>query len=380
MTATEDFRVWVADNCPEEVRGSNFDYGGGSKQPITDSAFRRWFDACVERGFTVPEWPTRYGGAGLDRRGARALREAMRAFRAPVPLAGAGTTMLGSTLLEFGTDDQKARHLPRTARGEVRWCQGYSEPGAGSDLASLRTRAVDHGDYYLVNGSKIWTSNANMSDWIFCLVRTDPDAPKQKGISFVLFSLDDPGATVNTIDLINGSSHFCEAFFVDVKVEKGDLIGRENDGWSIAKRLLQYERSSVGDGQFLPRGGSLPRVLERYAGDDATARQNVLRIEMDDAAYQLTKSRAAQQSREGNTGTFATSTFKYLSSELESRRLEATISMMGTLGLGWAGDGFSREELDSTRKWLMSKGFLIAGGSSEVQLNIIAKRVLGLPD
>jgi len=380
MTSTEELRAWVSEACPEEIRGRNLEFNGGRKRPITNPGFQRWFDACVERGFTVPEWPERYGGAGLDKAGARALGDALQALRAPVPLTGGGPSLIGPTLLELGTHEQKARHLPRIARGEVRWCQGYSEPGAGSDLASLQTRAVDHGDYYLVNGSKIWTSEANLADWIFCLVRTDPSAPKQAGISFVLFPLDDPGVTIKTIDLINGASHFCQVFFDDVKVAKSDLIGRENDGWSIAKRLLQHERSSVGDGQFLARGGSLPAVLKRYAGDDPAARENVLRIEMDDAAFHLTRSRAAEENREGGIATFATSTFKYLSTELESRRLEATISMMGTQGLGWTGNGFDREELNSTRTWLMSKGFLIAGGSSEIQLNIVAKRVLGLPD
>lgn len=377
---TEDYLAWVEQACPKEIRGKGLSYGGGSKHRMPGDAFERWFDVCVERGFTVPEWPVEYGGAGLKRSGAKALADAMRVVGAPLPLFGTGPTMLGSTLLEYGTEDQKLRHLPGIARGEVAWCQGYSEPGAGSDLAALRTRADDHGDYYLVNGSKIWTSNAHMSDWIFCLVRTDQEAPKQKGISFVLFALDTPGVTVRNFDLINGRSDFCEAFFDNVRVPKEDLVGRENDGWTIAKRLLQHERNSVSKGEFLPRGGSLPAVLRRYAAGDRAARENVLRIEMDDAAFQLTKRRAVEGSKETGTGTFVTSTFKLLSSEIESRKLEATVAMMGAQGLGWSGDGFSDDELSSTRKWLLSKGFLIAGGSSEVQRNIVAKRVLSLPD
>ncbi|MFP6816628.1 MAG: acyl-CoA dehydrogenase family protein [Pseudomonadales bacterium] len=380
MTSTDELRAWVNEACPEEIRGRKLEFSGGRKQPITVPAFQRWFDACVERGFTAPQWPQRYGGAGLDKAAARALGDALQASRAPVPLTGGGFSLVGPILLEMGTDEQKARHLPRIARGELRWCQGYSEPNAGSDLASLQTRAVDQGDFYLINGSKIWTSEANLSDWIFCLVRTDPSAVKQAGISFMLFCLDDPGVTIKTIDLINGDSQFCQVFFDDVKVDKSDRIGQENDGWGIAKRLLQYERSSVGDGQFLARGGSLPAVLDRYAADDPAARENALRIEMDDAAFRLTRARAAEENRDGSVATFATSTFKYLSTTLESRRLEATIAMMGTRGFGWTGDGFSAEELNSTRTWLTSKGFLIAGGSSEIQLNIIAKRVLGLPD
>ncbi|MDP6471532.1 MAG: acyl-CoA dehydrogenase family protein [Pseudomonadales bacterium] len=379
MGATEDFRAWVEGACPEEIRGRRLSYMGGSKNPMPGPAFQRWFEACVERGFTVPEWPEEYGGAGLDQRSARSLAEAMRTVGAPLPLFSTGTTMLGSTLLEYGTEDQKQRHLSRIARGEVAWCQGYSEPGSGSDLASLRTRAEDHRDCYLVNGSKIWTSLAHLSDWIFCLVRTDPGAPKQQGISFLLFALDTPGVTVRNFDLIHGESDFCEAFFDNVRVPKADLVGRENDGWTIAKRLLQYERSSVAKGQFLPRGGALAAVLKHYGNDDPTARENALRIDMDDAAFQLTKTRAAEETK-GGVGTFATSTFKLLSSEIESRRLDAIIAMMGSRGLGWSGEGFDDAELESTRKWLYSKGFLIAGGSSEIQRNVVAKRVLGLPD
>ncbi|MEM7018753.1 MAG: acyl-CoA dehydrogenase family protein [Pseudomonadota bacterium] len=378
--AAEELHTWVDEHCPQEIRGRKFNYSGGSKHTIKDPAFQRWFDACCERGFTVPTWPEKYGGAGLDKQGVRALNEAFKAFRAPIPLGGLGKEMLGPTLLELGTDDQKARHLPKIARGEVRWCQGYSEPGAGSDLASLQTRAEDHGDYYLVNGSKIWTSTANQSDWIFCLVRTDPEAPKQEGISFLLFSLDDPGVTVRTIDLIDGSSHFCQCFFDDAKAVKADLVGKENEGWGIAKRLMQYERSSVGEGNFIPRGDSLVDIFKRTGANDEAMRDEVARVEITGAAYRLTQKRAVEESKQTGAATFATSTFKYLSTELESRRLEAIISIMGMQGLAWEGNQFGQDELAATRKWLLSKGFLIAGGSSEIQLNIIAKRVLELPD
>ena len=371
---------WVRANCPAGLVGSVFKYGGGSHQAITDPAFRAWFDARFDRGFTVPDWPKAYGGAGFDKAGVAALREAFRVNGAPVPLSGAGAEMLGPLLLEMGTDDQKIRHLPKIASGEVRWCQGYSEPGAGSDLASLQTRAVAQGDHYLVNGSKIWTSNAYMSDWMFALVRTDVDVPKQEGISFVLISMDDPGLTVNQIELINGESEFCQVFFDDVKAEKRDLVGQENRGWGIAKRLLQFERSAVGEGSFIPRSSSLPEILQGYAPGDVAARNRVLDHEMRKAAFYLTKKRAAAEQKTPGAATFATSTFKHLSTRLESDGLDITVALMGTQGTGWYGTGFSNAELATTRKMLLSKGFLIAGGSSEVQLNIIAKRVLGLPD
>ena len=217
MTSIEELTRWVKAHCPKELLGSTFVYSGGSHQTISDPTFQTWFDACRQRGFTVPGWPEKYGGAGFDEQQVAALYEAFRVTQAPVPLFGNGKEMLGPMLLELGTDEQKSRHLPRIASGEVRWCQGYSEPGAGSDLASLQTRAVDNGDYYLVNGSKIWTSNAYMSDWMFCLVRTDTKVAKQEGISFVLIAMDDPGLTVNQIDLINGASDFCQVFFDDVR-------------------------------------------------------------------------------------------------------------------------------------------------------------------
>ena len=371
---------WVQDNCPSDLLGRRYSFAGGSHQPIEDPAFRVWFDACLERGFTAPDWPKEYGGGGLNKEEARVFYQVLKTLSAPNPLSGSGKAMLGPLILEIGTEDQKKRHLPPIVRGEIRWCQGYSEPGAGSDLASLQTRAEDHGDCYLINGSKIWTSNAYMSDWMFCLVRTDPAANKHDGISFVLLDMADPGLTVNRIELINGDREFCQVFFDNVKADKVDLIGRENEGWGIAKRLLQFERSAVGDGDFIPRSDSLPELLATYAPGDMAKRDRVLDIEMHRAAYKLTQRRASEEQKTSATPTFATSTFKHLSSQLESRSLDETVSLMGSQGIGWEGAQFKSEEVAATRKMLLSKGFLIAGGSSEVQLNVIAKRVLGLPD
>lgn len=382
----EELTSWTETNCPQSIRGTTCEFEGGSKAPIKDPDFQRWFEACVERGLTVPDWPTEYGGAGLDPKAAQQVRAVFQRKGAPLPLKGTGMAMIGPTLLEYGTDEQKSRHLPRIARGEVRWCQGYSEPGAGSDLASLSTRAQNHGDHYLINGSKIWTSDAHLSDWMFCLVRTDFDAPKHDGISFVLFPMDDPGVTVKRIELISGSSPFCECFFDDVKADRNDLIGEENQGWSVGKRLLQHERSSVSGGgggiaSAIPIiDGTLIELMQHYAPNDHSARENVLSVEMDDSAFQLTLKRVAEEQRIGGTESSAGSTFKYLFTEFECRRSEAIIAMMGTQGLGWTGDDFREQELRATRTWLEGRAMTIAAGSSEIQLNIIAKRVLGLPD
>jgi alkylation response protein AidB-like acyl-CoA dehydrogenase len=392
MTDIDTFRAeirnWIGEACPENIRGKGISFEGGAKEPV-DPDMRRWVDACFERGFTVPSWPKEYGGAALDPERQQVLGEEMAAIRAPAPIVGMGVTMIGPTLLEYGTDAQKAEHLPKIANGEVHWCQGYSEPGAGSDLASLSTRAEDKGDYYLINGSKIWTSGADQADWMFCLVRTDPGAPKHEGISFVLFSMDDPGVSIKPIVLIAGFSPFCQCFFDDVKADKSNLVGQENRGWTIGKRLLQHERSSIsrpGGGGVPGMGGSLPDRAKRYTGEvggqiaDPAIREEVTGIDMDDRAFRLTLRRAAEENADGRTQTFATSIFKYFSSELGARRMEASLRFMGTQAAGWSGDAFSGDELQTTRMWLFGKAMTIAGGSSEVQLNIIAKRVLGLPD
>jgi len=384
-TFREEARRWLDANCPDSLKGRREAVsGGGSKQPLTDPDGRRYFDAMLERGWTVPGWPQSYGGAELAPDEQHALRLAMADAGAPPPLAGMGTSMIGPTLLEHGSDEQKSRHLPRIASGEIRWCQGYSEPGAGSDLASLKTRADDHGDHFLINGSKIWTSGAQYADWIFCLVRTDFDAPKHDGISFVLFSMDQPGVTVKPIRLISGASPFCQCFFDDAVAQKADLVGRLNRGWTIAKRLLQHERSSIS--AALPQTRTVPDVARAYLGDEAgrlsdpALRTRVVDHELDARAFALTQKRAREENADGGTQTYATSIFKLYRSELTKRRTELIVALMGSRGVGWEGPGFEHDELEETRFWLNRKAGTIAGGSSEVQLNIIAKRVLGLPD
>lgn len=388
MTLTRfrsEARDWLESHCPASLRGHGEAlWGGGGKAPAPDADGRRYFAAMYQRGWTVPGWPLEFGGAGLDAGHCQALRQAMAQARAPAPLAGMGTSMIGPTLLEHGTAEQKARHLPKIASGEIRWCQGYSEPGAGSDLASLATRAEDVGDHFLVNGSKIWTSGAQFADWIFCLVRTDFRAPKHDGISFVLFPMDQPGVSVEPIRLISGASPFCQCFFDDVRADKADLVGQLNRGWTIAKRLLQHERSSLS--ALAPQTRSVVDAARDYLGPaqgrlaDPAARREVIEHEMDTHAFALTQQRSREENADGRVQTFATSIFKLYRSELTKRRTELLVSLAGSRGVGWDGVGFSDQELADTRFWLARKAGTIAGGSSEVQRNIIAKRVLGLPD
>ncbi len=391
----EETRSWLEANCPASMRESCAEdqiIGGGTKQQYDNPDQKLWLDRMAEKGWTAPTWPTEYGGGGLSKDEFLVLQDEMARINARAPISGMGFSMIGPTLLDYGTEEQKAEHLPKIVSGELRWCQGYSEPGAGSDLAALQTKCEDKGDHFLINGQKIWTSGAQYADWIFTLVRTEPQAPKHEGISFVLIDMSQPGVTVKPIKLISGNSPFCETFFDDARCEKYNLVGQLNRGWTVGKRLLQHERSSIsglsGGGR---RGrydtlGRLPDIGKQYLGTDngkiadAAKREAVLKNQMNQRSFGLTQQRAMQESENGATPTFLTSMFKYYGSEVGKERLEIQLELMGTQSLGWEGDNFDDLEKSLTRTWLRSKAGTIAGGSSEIQLNIIAKRVLGLPD
>jgi alkylation response protein AidB-like acyl-CoA dehydrogenase len=347
-----------------------------------------WLQRAAERGFTVPTWPREYGGADLSNREYVTLLEEMHAIGASAPVMGMGIMMIGPTLLEYGTDEQKTRHLPPIARGEIWWCQGYSEPGSGSDLASLRTRAEDAGDHFVINGQKIWTTAANNADWMFCLVRTNPDVPKHDGISFVLLPMDQEGVTVKPIQLISGASPFCETFFDNAIASKEDLVGSLNKGWTVGKRLLQHERSgmrALATGGNRETGRELYDLARDYLGtrngriDDDALRTKIATHYMDAHAFKLTQRRTVEES-EGSTPGPATSIFKLYGADLARARTELQVTIMGTRGVGWETENFSADEAATTRTWLSTKARAIAGGTNEVQKNIIAKRVLGLPD
>lgn len=390
-----DTRAWLEDNCPPSMRTkmvSGEEVNGGSKHRSSNPEAYVWLERMAARGWSVPNWPVAYGGGGLDKDLFLVLLEEMQKIHARPPLGGMGVTMIGPTLLEYGSEEQKMRHLPKIAMGDVAWCQGYSEPGAGSDLASLQTKAEDKGDYYLVNGSKIWTSGANHADWIFCLVRTNADVPKHEGISFILFSMDSPGVTVKPIELINGASPFCQTFFDDVKVPKQDLVHKENQGWTVAKRLLQHERSGLAALAGADAAGPMERIrpsltlaqmVNHYNAQeslgDPILRRDILSNEMQKRAFSLTQQRAVQEASAQTPGA-ATSIFNYVEAEYVKAQLELQMRIRGTQGVGWQGDTFTEEEIRMGRLWLEAKAISIAGGSNEVQLNIIAKRVLGLPD
>jgi alkylation response protein AidB-like acyl-CoA dehydrogenase len=382
-------RNWLAENCPTGARGQGFIPWGSSKIPLAHDV-QLWLERMSAQGWTVPTWPKQYGGADLSREQYMVLQQEMQRIGARPALTGRGINYIGPTVLEFGTDDQKARWLPRFARGDGGWCMGYSEPAAGSDLANLQMRAVDEGDLYRLNGMKIWTSDGMYGDWIFCLVRTNPDKPKHEGISLVLVNMDQPGVRVRPIKLIAGSSPFCETFFEDAVAQKGDLIGTVNQGWSVGKRLLQYERSVHGGvntsgAQVTEKQASLADVAKQYHGVAAgkisghAIRDRLLRLEMNDRSYKLTQTRVIAETR-ARAPSLATSILKVKGAEFTQERASLTQHVMGSHGVGWEGGGFTEEELNSTRNWLTTRAVSIYGGTSEIQQNIIAKRVLGLPD
>ena len=383
--ALEDFRGeardWLEQNCPLGARAG----GRGSRDDG-----RVWRDRLIEKGWSAPAWPTEYGGGGLGNEEYMVLIQELRRIRASIPFGGMGLSLIGPTLLELGTDDQKRRHLPPIVRGEVNWCQGYSEPSSGSDLASLRTRAEDNGDHFVINGQKIWTSGAQFADWMFALVRTDPDVPKHDGISFVLLTMHQPGVTVKPIRLISGSSPFCETFFDNAIAKKEDLIGELNKGWTIGKRLLQFERGSmaslVGGAAVREAGPTLEGRAKEYAGErrgriaDDALRARIIEHNINNQAYRLTQRRTVEEAKDGRTPGPATSIFKMYGTELQQDKSSLLVEMRGTRGLGWEGLGFDNAEIGDTRAFLANRAASIYSGSNEIQRNIIAKRVLGLPD
>ena len=381
----DDVRQWLQDNCPESQRQPvvrEEQVWAGRRREFPSEDAKLWFERMRDKGWTVPDWPRELGGGGLDEAHCKVLKDEMNRLGCRTPLYDLGIWMLGPAVLEFGTEEQKQEHIPKIARGEIRWCQGYSEPGAGSDLASLQTRAEDKGDHFMVNGSKIWTTNADKADWIFCLVRTDPDARKQEGISFLLIDMDDPGVTTRPIDLISGDSEFCQTFFDNVKVPKKNLLGELNKGWSVAKALLKHERKLMSEMGGAPGPNfTTVQAAQEYVGvdaqgklRDAALRERLVRHEMTFRAIGLTHFRLA-----GAADPNVPLIMKYVGTEETKRRDELQMALLGFRGLGWEGPDFNSDETLTNRAWLFSKALSIAGGTSEVQLNIIAKRALNLP-
>ena len=387
----QETKEWLDKNCPPTMRSgapSNApvdEVWGGKKAKYKNPESKIWLDRMGEKGWTMPTVSKEYGGGGLSKEEVKILNEEMFAIGARQPLLSFGIWMLAPVLLEYGTEEQKQKHIPKIIKGEIRWCQGYSEPGSGSDLASLATKAEDKGDHFLVNGQKIWTSYADHADWIFALVRTGPKEPKHDGISFLLIDMDHKGVSTKPITLISGKSPFCETFFDDVEVPKENLIGDLNKGWTIAKKLLQHERKFISNFGLAAAMGSKKDVVsiaKKHFGEldgeiaNPIFRSKVIDHKMKEHAFGLTLQRAGD---EGGKASAVASMFKYYGTEHNKRRHELMVAASGINGLAWDGDEFDQDEKNLTRAWLRTKGNSIEGGTSEVQLNVISKRVLELP-
>ena len=383
-------RTWLQTNCPEGAKGPGQTAWGSSKI-VLERDVALWLERMSERGWTVPTWPKEYGGADLENDLYPILVQELMAIGARTPLTGRGVNYIGPTILELGTDEQKKKWLPGISRGEGGWAMGYSEPGAGSDLASLSTRAEKAGDEYLINGRKTWTSDAMDCDYIFVLARTSDDKPKHQGISLVLVDMDQPGVEVHPIRLLSGASPFNETVFNNAIADSADVIGGVDNGWSAGKRLLQFERSThAGINTSGSQGGRNTRddtkeIVLKYSPiesgrlADSATRARLLEFQMKKAAQSLTQKRTIEETRARAPG-FTSSAVKLSNALIEQERDEMIVQVMGSLGIGWSGEPFSDQEIDATRTWLKQKSLTIAGGTKEVQLNIIAKRVLGLPD
>ena len=395
MSELDNFRQevkdWLKENCPSSMQNGADpktpvdEVWGGRKAVYKNPDSKIWLERMGSKGWTMPTVSKEYGGGGLSKDEVKILNEEMFMIGAKAPLLSFGIWMLAPVLLEYGTEEQKKEHLPKIIKGEIRWCQGYSEPGSGSDLASLATKAEDMGDHFLVNGQKVWTSYADKADWIFALVRTGPKEPKHDGISFLLIDMETPGVSTKPITLISGKSPFCETFFDNVKASKDNLIGELNAGWAIAKALLQHERafiSNFGLAAAMGSGKDLVSIAKKHIGEEngkisnSFYRSEIATHKIKEHAFGLTLKRAGD---EGGKASATASMFKLYGTEHNKKRHELMVSAMGVDGVAWDGDEFNKEDKDLTRAWLRTKGNSLEGGTSEVQLNVISKRVLGLP-
>ncbi len=383
----QEVRTWLEENCPKSMRtpfSADTDMcWGGRDFKFKSEEQQQWLQRMADKGWTAPDWPKEYGGGGLSPQEHKVLREELSRIQARPALSSFGVWMIGPAILKFGSEELKRQHLPAIVRGEIRWCQGYSEPGAGSDLAGLQTKAEDMGDHFIVNGQKIWTSYAGKADWMFCLVRTNPDAKKQMGISLVLFDMQTPGVTTRPIKLISGSSPFCETFLDNVRVEKSQVVGEINAGWTYAKYLLTHEREMIGGmGRTAAGQKTVPQFavealgLENGKLADGYLRSDITRWEIDAKAFELTSERTLDEAKAGQGVGNASAMLKYYGTEVNKRRQELLVALRGSDAMVWEGEAWNEGAV--ARTWLRSKGNSIEGGTSEIQLNVIARNILGL--
>lgn len=375
-------RDWIADNAPDGIKGTmqTMDDApwGGRQASFKSDDQKLWFERMKSMRWIVPDWSLEYGGAGLDSTRTAILKDELKRAGCRPPLSSFGIAMLAPVLFKYASEEQRLQHLPPIANGEIRWCQGYSEPGAGSDLAGLQTRALRDGDSYIVNGRKIWTSYANKSDWIFCLVRTNTEVSKHQGISFLLIDMQSAGVQTQPIRLISGQSPFCETILDDVRVPVGNLIGEEGQGWEIAKYLLGFERGMIANASGSKRRNSLLSQAKALsapaAGVDLLSR--AVNADVEEKAVDALVARVQKGIAEGALPPSYASLLKLAVTENNQRRLGLEYEMALCSD---ASSEFDDAYQTLQSQWLRSRANTIEGGSSEIQMNIIAKRILELP-
>jgi alkylation response protein AidB-like acyl-CoA dehydrogenase len=380
-----ELREWLAAHLPPDLCVD--DPTDERVAPDRPTFERRvdWQRTMYKAGWVGVAWPREYGGRGATLMEQVIYDEECFRARAPVLPGYSGIGMAGPTLIEWGTEEQRRRFLPRILAADDIWCQGFSEPGAGSDLAGLRTRAVDQGDHFLVNGQKVWTSGAQFADWIYLLVRTDPEAPRHRGISFLLVDMKTPGITVRPLVLMNGHQHFNEVFFVDVAVPKANLVGPLHQGWKVAMTTLMYERKGGGgrghDAQ-VQRLGALARQLrggDGSAWDDPLVRQRFAQLVIEMTMLRYTRLRNLTRQLRGEPPGPEGSILKLFGSELGVRVADFAGELLGPHVLV----NQATDAVPDAPRWynrvVSARQYTIAGGTSEIQRNIIGERVLGLP-
>jgi alkylation response protein AidB-like acyl-CoA dehydrogenase len=384
-----DVRAWLARRLPARL-STKVRRG----QRLTREDYLEWHALLRERGWLALSWPKEYGGAGLDPVEKHILEEEAVAAGAPrvVPF---GLNMLGPVLIRFGTEEQKKYYLPRILSDEDWWAQGYSEPGAGSDLASLKTRAVRDGDHYVVNGQKTWTTLGHYANRIFCLVRTDPQAKPQRGISFLLIDMDTPGIEVRPIYTLEGEHEINEVFFTDVRVPVGNLVGQENDGWTVAKYLLAHERTGIAGVAYSKQA---VRTLRRIAREERKDGRPLIedpffaarlgRLEIDLLAMEVFNLRMVAAAAEGGEPGIESSLLKIKGTQVRQEATDLLRRAVGPYALpdlpeafdeGWNGEAPGPDyALPLARSYFNMRKISIYGGSNEIQRNIVAKNLLGL--
>jgi alkylation response protein AidB-like acyl-CoA dehydrogenase len=381
----KEFRGWLEKNLPPELC---LDDAADDRVPGDRATYERrraWQKTMFAAGWVGISWPKEYGGRGATLIERVIWEEEYAAARAPVLPAAMGLNLVGPTIIAWGTDEQRKSNLPKILRGDQTWAQGFSEPNAGSDLANLQTKAVDKGDHYLVNGQKVWTSGAQFHDWILLLARTNPEAPKHKGISAFLVDLKTPGITVRPLKLATGHAHFNEVFFEDVKVPKENLLGPLNEGWKVTTTTLMHERHSAGNRNNVAQ---VERLLElakqvqhdgRPAWDDPLVRQKLAQLVIDCEAFKYTRLRGLTRQLRGEPPGPEGSILKLTGSELGVRIAEVAGELLGAHALV----NEPSPTVPDAPRWfnriVAARQYTISAGTSEIQRNIIGERVLGLP-